>query len=364
MPPPMRIIITGLLLCAVLTACHQVESPATSTVTMLPPTPADTSTPTHTPPPTVTPTSLPPTLTSMPSPTQTRTPLPTLSGSGGGVIAYCFTPPSGRMQINLINADGSGDRALINYHLGVNHLDWSPDGQTIAAVAYMDSSFTTWSIYVFNADGSNPLRLTNTIGAADSEPAWSPDGARILFTRIEFTTSYHFRSDLWLMNADGSEQHLVVTDGFAGKWSPDGMRLIYTHNKTGNYEIYTSNIDGTDERRLTDTSADESYPSWSPDGTQIAFSVSTGEWNAPESANTFEIFVMNSDGTGMRQLTDNTATDVYSRWSPDGSLLAFGSDRAESGHFDIYVMDADGLFIWLVTHTPSGARAINPVWLP
>ena len=359
-----RIILTGILLCATLAACRHAGSPATSAAAPLSPTSTSTSIPSQTPPPTSTPTSLPPTLTSTPSLTQTRTPLPTLSGSGGGVIAYCFAPPSGRMQINVINVDGSDDRALINYRSGVNHLDWSPDGQKIAAVSYMDSSFTTWSIYVFNADGSNPLRLTNTTGVADSDPAWSPDGAQILFTRIEFISSYHFRSDLWLMNADGSEQRLLVPGGFVGKWFPDGSRIIYTANRTGNYEIYIANIDGTNERRLTDTSADESYPSWSPDSNRIVFTASTGEWNSPDSQNTFEIFIMNADGSGMRQLTNNTATDVYPRWSPDGSLLVFSSDRAESYHFDIYVMDANGTFIRQVTHTPTGARAINPVWRP
>ena len=118
------------------------------------------------------------------------------------------------------------------------------------------------------------------------------------------------------------------------------------------------------EKRLTNTSADEAYPAWSPDGKQIAFSVSTGVWNTPESTSTFEIYVMNADGTGRRQLTDNTAADSNPRWSPDGSLLAFISDRAESNHHDVFVMDADGTNIRQVTHTPSGARAINPIWRP
>jgi TolB protein len=280
------------------------------------------------------------------------------------VIAYCYAPASGKMQINVINVDGSEDRKLIDSTHGVNHADWSPNGRKIAAVVYMDPSNTTWSTHVFNADGSNPVRLTQTSGAADSEPAWSPDGTHILFTRNNFISGYQFRSSLWLMNADGSDQHRVVTDGFAGKWSPDGTRLIYSSNKTGNHELYTSSIDGTDEQRLTDTADDESYPAWSPDGKQIAFSVSTGEWNAPESLGTYEIYVMNSDGTDKRQLTDNDAYDGNPRWSPDGSLIAFSSDRAGPEHFDVYVMDADGANIRQVTHTPPGARAINPIWRP
>ncbi len=73
---------------------------------------------------------------------------------------------------------------------------------------------------------------------------------------------------------------------------------------------------------------------------------------------------MNADGTDVRQLTDNDACDDNPRWSPDGSLLAFSSDRAEAERFDVYVMEADGTNVRQVTHTPTGARAINPIWRP
>ncbi len=294
------------------------------------------------------------------------TPTPGLSGSGGGVIAYGFaqTSASGRHQINFINLDGSGDRQFVEYPIGLNHPDWSPDGQKLAMVGYMDNTYTTWSIHVFNADGSNPVRLTAETGAADSEPTWSPDGQRILFTRIDFTSSNQFNSSLWLTNADGSAQRMVVADGFVGKWSPDGMRIIYSSNKTGNHEIYTATPDGTNEIRLTFTDTNESYPEWSPDGSQIAFSVSAGEWNSNASLSTYEIEVMNADGSDLRLLTDNDSFDGMPRWSPDGSQIVFSSDRDEAEHFDIYVMNADGSDVRQVTHTPEGTTAINPVWRP
>ena len=166
------------------------------------------------------------------------------------------------------------------------------------------------------------------------------------------------------MKSDGSDQHMVVANGFAGKWSPNGTRIIYSSNKTGNYEIYTSNLEGGDEQRLTDTSANEAYPSWSPDGKKIALSLSTGEWNSNESTRTYEIVIMNADGTERRELTHNDAYDGNPRWSPDGTLIAFSSDLAESEHYDVYVMESDGTNRKQVTHTPSGARGINPVWRP
>lgn len=338
---------------------------ATPTITPVMPTPtiaAATATPV---PPTVTP--LPPAATPIPEPSLIATLTPISSPiplAARGDLAYCYQPDNDLHQIYLINLDGSGSRKLITATIGLNHLDWSSDGRKIAAVGYMDRSFTTWSIHVLDADGSHLVRLTSQTGAADSEPAWSPDGTHIVFSRIHFTGGTSYSSQTWAMNADGSDQHLVLADGLAAKWSPDGKRLIYTSNKSGNYEIYTANVDGTDEQRLTNTPADESSPVWSPDGRRILFAASAGAWNSPESIKTYEIFVMNADGSGRQQLTANQAYDASPRWSPDGTQIVFGSDRAEVDHYEVYVMNADGTNVRQVTHTPAGVTAINPVWHP
>jgi Tol biopolymer transport system component/pimeloyl-ACP methyl ester carboxylesterase len=339
----------------------------TATLALPTPTPTQTSVPaTNTPIPpreTATPT---PTKTATPSPTDTPTPVPTHTGSGGGVIAYCYQPLTGSSlhQIYAINADGSDNRRLIEASIGLNHHDWSPDAQKIAAVGYASQS--TWSIYVFDVAGGDLTRLTNASGVWDSEPSWSPDGTRIAFTRIY--PDQDDREEVWVMNADGSDPQWIGVEGFAAKWSPDGSRFIYTSHRSGNYEIYTSNIDGTDEQQVTSTSANEAFPTWSPDGSQIAYSASTGEWNTIENTKTYELYVMDADGTHVRQLTDNTAYDGNPRWSPDGApgggLIVFSSDRAEPEHWEVYVMNADGSNVSQVTHTPTGATAINPVWRP
>lgn len=289
-------------------------------------------------------------------------PTPGATPTASGPIAHGFFPASGLAEIRAVNLDGSQDRKLIDYSLGLNHADWSPDGRKIAVVAYMDNRYETWSIFVFDADGRNPVRVTQELGTAHSEPAWSLDGTRLLFSRIAFRPNDQFDSELWLVNADGGNPRLVVADGFAGKWHPDGTRIIYSSNKTGNHEIYTAALDGSGEQRLTDTSADESYPAWSPDGRQIVFCRSTGVWNSAASQPTREIFTMNADGTGARQLTENRAPDGNARWSPDGSQLVFSSDRAEPERYDVYVMNADGTDVRQVTHVPSGTRALSPVW--
>lgn len=277
------------------------------------------------------------------------------------VIAYCFQPSqNGVHQIYTIHLDGTDNQKVIDAPIGLNHHDCSPDGTKFAAVGYTGENFSTWSIHIFNSDGTGLERLTAEEGVWDSEPAWSPDGNRISFTRT-YPQQNH-RGELWMMNADGSDQHSIGVEGFAAKWSPDGTRIIYTSRRTERFEIYTCKVDGTNEQQLTDTEADEMFPMYSPDGSRVVFAAFSGKNSAADNIKTFEIYVMNPDGTGVRQLTDNDCFDSNPRWSPDGSRIVFSSDRNEENKWEVYVMDADGTNILRVTNSPPGITAINPVW--
>lgn len=285
-----------------------------------------------------------------------------LDGRGGGIIVYCYQPSTGGIhQIYGINADGTGDRKLIDAPIGLNHHDVSPDGQKVVAVGYVDQA--TWSIHVFNFDGSGLTRLTATANVLDSEPAWSPDGSRIAFTRIY--PDQNFRNEIWIMDADGSNLQRTGIEGYGARWSLDGTRFIFTN--TGNWgasglkgsDIYTSRIDGSDIRQLSSTAGDEWYASWSADGSRIVFSYTVDGIYAHN-----EIYAMNADGTGRSQLTSNTVCDDGPRWSPDGSRIAFISDLAAAEQWEVYIMNADGGNVRRVTNSPSGSTAINPAWVP
>jgi len=286
--------------------------------------------------------------------TDPPSPVP-LDGRGGGVLAYTHQPGTsqGFHVIYAMNADGTGNTRITNASFGLNHHEWSPDADRIAAVGYRDG-YDTWSIHVFDSDGSNLERLTDTPGVWDTEPSWSPNGAKIAFTRI--FPSQGDRSELWLMNADGSDQHWIGVEGFAAKWSTDGSRFVYASNYQGDSDIYTCNIDGTDVQTVLATSAMESTPVWSPNGAEIAFT--------SDADGDVDIYVMNSDGSNIRQLTVNTVDDYNPRWSSDGSQIAYDSDSSGEQHWEVYVANADGTNPRRITETSAPATSINPVWRP
>ena len=110
-------------------------------------------------------------------------------------------------------------------------------------------------------------------------------------------------------------------------------KIVFTSTRDGNQEIYVMLAGGTNPTRLTNTSANDYDPVWSPDGTKIAF-VSARDGDS-------EIFVMNADGTGAAPLTSNPgAINSDPAWSSDGSKILFASTR--DGNAEIYVMDRDG----------------------
>ncbi len=155
-------------------------------------------------------------------------------------------------------------------------------------------------IYTVNPDGSGLARLTNS-DVGDIAPAWSPDGTRIAFgCGIGAETDGGFRTvgprDICVMDADGRGSVCLTNDPVADgepTWSPDGSRIAF--RRAG--DIYTMKPDGTEVTRLT-TVASASEPDWSPDGTKIAFTSRRGLGR--------EIHVMDADGTGAVNLTRET----------------------------------------------------------
>ena len=167
-------------------------------------------------------------------------------------------------------------------------------------------------IYVMNAaDGSNQTRLTSA-NANDSDPSWSPD-----HTKIAFESDRDGNSNIYVMNADGSGLTQLTyepADDSNPSWSPDGTRIAFNTDRDStqedfeNQEIYVMNAaDGSNQTRLTYNEVRDSGPSWSPNGTKIAF--------ASAKDGNLEIYVMNAaDGSGQTRLTNNTAAEAEPDW--------------------------------------------------
>jgi len=141
-------------------------------------------------------------------------------------------------------------------------------------------------------------------------------------SKIAFQSKRTGNWEIFLMNPDGTNPVNITNnsaDNSQPAWSLDGKKIAFTTNRDGNFEIYTMNIDGTNLMRLTNNSSNDSEPDWSPDGTKIAFR-SNRDGND-------EIYVMNSDGTNQINLTNNPSIDGEPQWSPDGTKILFSSWR-------------------------------------
>jgi TolB protein len=265
--------------------------------------------------------------------------------------------PAGRCndEIYVINADGTGLQRLTRNTLVDGHPTWSPGGRRIAFTRDRDEQ--TANIYVMNADGSGQRRLSQDLTRFPwVEVAWSPD-----WKKIAFVASVLGRPDIFVINADGSGRRNVtntVTTSFGLAWSPDGRRIAYLDYDGllgGSAPLYVVNADGTGKHRLTGPlMVDLGSPSWSPDGRTLAF---TGR--GPD------VYTVHADGTGPHKLTHSPGWNGQAEWSPDGRHIVFISSRDDPAHrtFDLFVMNADGSGQRNLTHTP-GVSEFRASWAP
>jgi Tol biopolymer transport system component len=224
----------------------------------------------------------------------------------GQKIAFVSDQPSpGPIHtIYVMNADGSGVTKIADFGL---KPAWSPDGRKIA----FDGD---GGIFVVNGDGSGLTRLTD----GGIQPAWSPDGRKIAFAKVDFIGA-HFYYSIYVVNADGSNPVRVadVASDQQPDWSPDGRKLaftaVYPDDENGDIDrVYTVDADGSNSHLLVPFGAN---PHWSPDGTRIVFSDGT-------------LSTVNPDGTGLQDVVVFGSREFFTAddW---GRLPAVGPRRSD-----------------------------------
>ncbi len=284
------------------------------------------------------------------------------------VFTYIDDSPGVRRDVYVVRADGSGLTKLTSGGLEACCASWQPvppdrqppaslaaflNGEIWARVGGGDGASYVYSIEpdgtgqtLLYGDGRDPAEPSSTVDPArvGEDYAWSPDGTRLAFMHY-VGTGY----EIFTMAADGSDLTQVTHDGgidSGPSWSPDGTRLVYARAApnpeapTGCWasylcpsDLFVINVDGTGEVQLTNDAGDESEPTWSPDGTRITFSHEIGE--GPR-----EIFVMNADGSNVTQLTHAQNVQASPSWSPDGAHIVYLADDRD--RFEAGIIDADG----------------------
>ncbi len=219
---------------------------------------------------------------------------------------------------------------------------WSPDGNKIVFSSNQ-------GIWVMDSDGSNQKQVFDSV-IWDGEPCFTNNGAKIYFASEYVSSIYSKFISIHVIDSDGSNRKQLTknADIRAPVVSPDGTTVAYISKLSGNYDVWTMDLDGLNNVRLTDTPADEWAPAWSPDSENIVYSSED------------ELWVIDRGGIRAQQLTDDDHSNIEPDFSPDGSKIVFASDR--SGNFDIWLMNSDGTGALQLIFDESVQK--YPAWAP
>ena len=344
---------------AVVVVNRATSTPTITAVPTLSASPELTSTPNASPTPVATPTLKPTqTLVVVVNPPPSPTPLPTPIGGGGGQIAFA-SDRSGTTQIWLINVDGSGLRQLTDFPEGACQPEWSPDGMRLVFISPCDTNQDQYrgaGLFMIGMDGSGPVPLPS-VGGGDFDPAWSPDGKKIAFTSLRNT----MRPRIYVISLeDNSVQRLSLQYSYDRQpaWSPDGAQLAFVTTQKGPVQIWIMNADGSDQQ-LFSRSADNInlHPVWSRDGEVILFTQISQSRRIPGI-----VAASYKEGEYNEYRYELGPVPIReARYSLDGLWLVFESWPEGSNH-DIYIMSASGAGRTRLTNAPGDD--FDPVWRP
>ena len=259
---------------------------------------------------------------------------------------------------------------------------FSSDGQKLIFQSTRDGRSCDQQ-YVMNIDGTGLQRVSTGAGKTTCGYFYNDD-QRILFSsthaadsvcppRPDPSQGYVWGLDpfeIYTARPDGSDlQRLTNWNAYTAEATvaPDGQRIVFTSTKDGDLEIYTMRVDGSDVRRLTNAAGYDGGPFFSPDGTRIVYRAYHPTDSAELAAyrellgrnmvrpSRMEIWIMNADGSGQRQITQLGGANFAPYFTPDGQRIIFSSNHKNprSSNFDLYLINLDGSGLEQVTTNPA-----------
>jgi Tol biopolymer transport system component len=232
-------------------------------------------------------------------------------------------PPFRETDVFVIAYPNTKSKRLVE---GTNPA-WSPDGERLAYCGREGRGFV--QIQLINADGSGHTQLTNLKGGA-CLPDWSPDGTKIVFAA---------NGAIFVMGKDG-ENITEINAGYGGRWSPDGQQLLFCRSAESRHDsgsIWIINSDGTGATKVTDDNSNVLEATWFPDGKSIAFS------SEREHKRTSAIVRVNVDGSGLEPLAvDKQFGLFFPVLSPDGHQLVVDGFNEHPGEGGVLLRDLTG----------------------
>ncbi len=249
-------------------------------------------------------------------------------------------------EIYLCDADGYGRRSITkNASINLNPR-WSPTGSSIAYTGYAAGNP---DLYIADL-GKGQIRRVAAKAGINTGGAFGPGGSILALTQTVGSDSEIFTID----PATGRElARLTSSPGIdvSPSFSPDGSQIAFVSERSGGPQIYVMNKDGSGAHRVSFQGSQNTSPSWSPKGDRIAFVGRDGH---------FDIFTVKTDGSNTQRVTQGTGDNEDPSFSPEGDYIAFSSTRSGAAH--IWIASADGDFQAQITS--GGGGYTNPNWSP
>ena len=256
---------------------------------------------------------------------------PSLAGSQGLIVFEQERPAGNHTQTDLLTVSARGTGVVqVTATPGRNEFGpaWSPTGARLAFWRTR-APFGPGSLWVVNGDGSGQRRLATGVDARD--PSWNPVGTRLVYSAAA--------DDLFTLRVSRPGHRRQLTSGraedFEPAWSPDGAQIAFTRGfaRGDPGDLYRLTLATHAVVPVTRSAAYDHQVAWAPGGHRLVF-----ERDFPRRSS---IFTVRPDGSGLRQLTRGAHFDTGPTFSPNGQLIVFGSDRGSRGT-DLWVMDRDG----------------------